>query len=97
MGSQKLLNCHPLLNDRVRLSILAALISANGEVPFSELIDVLNVSKGNLSAHMRKLEDEELIEVKKEFHERKPRTSLLITKKGRKELKAYVTAVASLI
>ena len=94
MGSEKLLNCHPLLNDRVRLSILAALVSAKGDVPFAELLEVLQLSKGNLSSHMRKLEDEKLILVKKEFHNRKPRrTSLAITEKGQKELKAYVNAV----
>jgi DNA-binding MarR family transcriptional regulator len=47
------------------------------------------MTPGNLSAHLRKLEDAGYVEVTKEFIERKPHTALALTRKGRDALKQY--------
>jgi DNA-binding HxlR family transcriptional regulator len=47
------------------------------------------MTPGNLSAHLRKLEDAKYVEVTKEFIERKPHTALALTKKGRDAFKQY--------
>ena len=47
------------------------------------------MTPGNLSAHLRKLEDAGYIEVTKEFIERKPHTALALTKRGRDAFKQY--------
>ena len=47
------------------------------------------MTPGNLSAHLRKLEDAGYVEVTKEFIERKPHTALALTKKGRDAFKQY--------
>ncbi len=47
------------------------------------------MTPGNLSAHLRKLEDAGYVEVTKEFLERKPHTALTLTKKGRDAFKQY--------
>ena len=47
------------------------------------------MTPGNLSAHLRKLEDAGYVEVTKEFIERKPHTALALTKKGRNAFKQY--------
>lgn len=44
---------------------------------------------GNLSSHMKKLEDAGYVKVKKEFIHRKPQTLLELTKKGRKAFEDY--------
>jgi DNA-binding MarR family transcriptional regulator len=47
------------------------------------------MTPGNLSAHLRKLEDAGYVEITKEFIERKPHTALALTKKGRDAFKQY--------
>jgi DNA-binding MarR family transcriptional regulator len=47
------------------------------------------MTPGNLSAHLCKLENAGYVEVTKEFIERKPHTALSLTKKGRDAFKQY--------
>jgi len=47
------------------------------------------MTPGNLSAHLTKLEDAGYVEIIKEFIERKPHTALALTKKGRNAFKQY--------
>ena len=47
------------------------------------------MTPGNLSAHLRKLEDAGYVEITKEFIERKPHTAPALTKKGRDAFKQY--------
>jgi DNA-binding MarR family transcriptional regulator len=47
------------------------------------------MTPGNLSAHLRRLEDAGYVEITKEFLERKPHTALALTRKGRDAFKQY--------
>jgi DNA-binding MarR family transcriptional regulator len=47
------------------------------------------MTPGNLSAHLTKLENAGYVEITKEFIERKPHTALALTKKGRDAFKQY--------
>ena len=47
------------------------------------------MTPGNLSTHLRRLEDAGYVEITKEFIERKPHTTLALTKKGRTAFKQY--------
>ena len=49
----------------------------------------LQMTPGNLSAHLSKLEEAEYVEIVKEFIERKPHTALKLTKKGRVAFNNY--------
>ena len=72
----------PVLTSRVRLAIVTALVSV-GEAEFMDLMELLRLTKGNLSVHGRKLEEAEYVKIRKKFVERKPQTSFQITAKGR--------------
>lgn len=97
MKASDLLNVNPLLADRVRLAIMANLAMAGGPVDFNTLLEELELTKGNLSSHMRKLEEAELIAVHKEFVGRKPRTSYVCTKKGKTEMRHYLNTIEALL
>jgi DNA-binding MarR family transcriptional regulator len=56
---------------------------------FLFLQNQLQLTPGNLSAHLSKLEDAGYVEIVKEFIERKPHTALALTKKGRSAFKEY--------
>jgi DNA-binding MarR family transcriptional regulator len=87
------------IHQPVRLRIMAALtaLKPSQEVDFIYLRDMLDVTDGNLGAHLRKLEDAGYIAVKKVFIERKPRTFVAATAAGRKVFKAHVEALEAIL
>jgi DNA-binding MarR family transcriptional regulator len=56
---------------------------------FLFLQNQLQITPGNLSSHLTKLEEAGYLEIVKEFIERKPHTALKLTKKGRNAFKEY--------
>jgi DNA-binding MarR family transcriptional regulator len=87
------------IHQPVRLRIMAALVTleAGNEVDFTYLRDLLEVTDGNLGAHLRKLEEAGYIAVNKTFVERKPRTYISATAKGRKAFQEHVAALESIL
>jgi DNA-binding MarR family transcriptional regulator len=87
------------IHQTVRLRIMAALVTlADGdEVDFTYLRDLLEVTDGNLGAHLRKLEEAGYLSVNKVFVERKPRTFVSATAAGRKVFKEHVAALESIL
>jgi DNA-binding transcriptional ArsR family regulator len=92
-----LMSLNPLLADRARLAIMANLSLAGGPVDFNTLLEELQLTKGNLSSHIRKLEEAELVAVHKEFIDRKPRTSYVCTMKGKAEMRRYLSTIEALL
>ncbi|HWD29315.1 MAG TPA: transcriptional regulator [Rhizomicrobium sp.] len=85
-----------VIHGRLRLGIMAYL--ANAEVAdFNELKAALQATQGNLSIHLRKLEDAHYIVIEKSFLARKPLTRARITPEGRKAFAGYLKAMAALI
>ncbi|MFH1434466.1 MAG: transcriptional regulator [Pseudomonadota bacterium] len=88
---------HALLYDRVRLAIMATLAAVPGPVDFKTLLSSLNLTKGNLASHIRKLEEGKLLVVTKEFVGRKPRTTYHCTGLGLMEVRQYLENVESVL
>ncbi len=93
----KILSFHPLLADKVRLSIMGVLANSNEPIAFTDLIEAMQLTKGNLSSHMKKLEEGGLIKMEKEFVNRKPRTTYECTPNGREHLKEYLEQIQALL
>jgi DNA-binding HxlR family transcriptional regulator len=85
-----------VIHGRVRLGIMAFLSGA-GAASFNELKLRLQATDGNLSVHLRKLEDAGFVEVSKRFEGRKPLTEVSLTEEGRSAFIAYLDAMAGLI
>lgn len=81
---------------RTRLGIMALLL-VNEWVDFTELRDTLGVSDGSLASHIKALEQKELIEVRKRFEDRKPRTSYRVTEAGQKAFNDHLDQLEQLI
>jgi len=88
-----------IIHQSVRLRIMAALVTLapDNEVEFTYLRDLLEVTDGNLGAHLRKLEEAGYIHLTKLFVERKPRTFVSATKKGRKVFEEHVEALETIL
>jgi len=77
-----------IIHSRVRLAIMILLLQAES-ANFTHLKKEIDVSDGNLSTHLRKLEDAKYIKMKKSFENRKPKTTISLTEKGREALNEY--------
>jgi DNA-binding transcriptional ArsR family regulator len=97
MKPGEILNLSALLSDRSRLSIMAYLAAAKEPQSFTQLLAALEFSKGNLSSHLRRLEEARLVEVKKEFVERKPLSSYRCSELGRQEMQRYLQGIEQVL
>ena len=79
------------IHQPVRLRIMAALVTleAGSEVDFTYLRGLLDVTDGNLGAHLRKLEEAGYLDVEKSFKGRRPNTNLRLTTAGRSAFQEY--------
>jgi DNA-binding MarR family transcriptional regulator len=85
-----------VIHGRLRLGVMAYLASAE-TADFNELKNELQATQGNLSVHLRKLEDAGYVKIEKGFRGRKPLTRIRITAKGRSAFSAYLDAIGKLI
>lgn len=81
-----------LIHEPARLKIMAQLYVVE-EADFIFLMRQTDLTWGNLSSHMSKLEAAEYIEVRKEFLDKKPHTILKLTSKGRDAFRRYRKAL----
>lgn len=82
-----------------RLRIMAALstIDAADQITFPRLQELLDMTAGNLSTHLRKLEDAHYVVVEKTHKGRTPVTYLALTTRGRRAFEDYTEALRGLL
>lgn len=85
-----------VIHGRVRLGIMAFLSGAE-TADFTELKTRLELTDGNLSVHLRKLEDAGFVAIDKSFVGRRPLTRVRMTEGGRKAFIAYLDAMSALV
>jgi DNA-binding MarR family transcriptional regulator len=84
------------VHQRHRLGILTIAAEAQ-RADFRYLRDTLELTAGNLSRHLRVLEDAGMVKVEKGYEGRRPRTWVRITRQGRSALAAELDVLASLV
>ena len=85
-----------VIHGRVRLGVMAHLVKTE-VADFNEIKAVLNVTQGNLSMHLRKLEEAGYVEIEKGYLGRRPRTKVRLTGPGRKAFAAYLATIEQLV
>lgn len=85
-----------VIHGRIRLGIMAFLSSADS-ANFNELKAKLQTTDGNLSVHLRKLEEAGFVKVTKRFEGRRPLTEAGMTDAGRTAFIAYLDAMSGLV
>lgn len=83
-----IVNFDRLIHAPARLAVVAVL-SACESADFTYLLNATGLSKGNLSAHLRKLEDGGYVAITKGFKGRYPHTTCALTATGRRAFAAY--------
>ena len=85
-----------VIHGRLRLGVMAFLSTAQS-ADFTSLKTRLQATDGNLSVHLRKLEDAGYVAIDKQFVGKKPLTTITITEPGRTAFIRYLDAMARLV
>lgn len=85
-----------IIHSRIRLAIMAVLVSVE-QAEFTFLKEKVNTTDGNMSVHLKKLEEAGYLSAHKRFVNRKPLSSYKLTAKGRRAFELYVERLESLI
>jgi DNA-binding MarR family transcriptional regulator len=87
-GLRSLAEVDRIVHEPARLMILLVLYTVE-VADFTFLINATELTDGNLSSHLSKLEAAGYVEVDKGFSGKKPRTRLRLTKLGRQAVENY--------
>ena len=90
---------NPLIHQPTRLRIMAALVSLEPDekVDFVFLRDLLELTDGNLSVHLQKLEEANYVLIEKVFEGRRPKTWVSVTPEGYDAFSAHVDALEAIV
>jgi len=84
-----------LVHEPARLAVMALLYVVES-ADFIFLMNQTNLTWGNLSAHMSKLEEAGYIDIEKAFKGKRPNTTLRLTSRGRQAFHTYVQKMKQL-
>jgi len=79
-----------ILSQNTRLVIMITLITKK-KIIFNELQKILGITPGNLDSHLKKLEYQKYVEIKKLLVNNSPRTIIIITPKGYQSTMFYIS------
>lgn len=79
-----------------RLSILVYLYFTQ-KAQFTSLQKTLNLTSGNLSSHLRKLQEMGYVKITKHFVDLKPTTVILITKEGAEKVRSQLVRMREIV
>ena len=85
-----------LLLSKIRLGVIAELLTSDW-IAFSELQRSLDVSNGNLGAHLGKLVEAGYVDEEKSFVNRRPQTRYHLTTRGREAFSQHVSQLQALL
>lgn len=85
------------IHEPARLQIISYLAVNGTQVSFVELREKLNLTAGNLSVQLKKLEEAGYVSIVKCFRERRPLTRVFLTRQGFEALQHYLAEMERLI
>ena len=85
-----------VIHEKVRLAIVS-LLAASPELSFTELRDALTMTDGNLTTHIRALQEEGYVSVAKSYQNNRPLTTCSLTAPGRKAFAEYINLLEQIV
>ena len=96
MNPEPYLNLDRVIHEKGRMAI-TSLLAATPELSFTEIRDTLDMTDGNLSVHLRTLQEAGYIAVTKTFQDRRPLTTCSLTPGGRQAFSRYIELLAQIV
>jgi DNA-binding MarR family transcriptional regulator len=85
-----------VIHERGRLAIMS-MLAASPELSFVELRDTLEMTDGNLTTHVRTLQEAGYVSIAKSYRNRRPLTTVSLTAAGRKAFADYVALLERIV
>jgi DNA-binding MarR family transcriptional regulator len=85
-----------VIHERGRLAIMS-MLAASPELSFTELRDMLEMTDGNLTTHMRTLQEAGYVSIAKSYRNRRPLTTVSLTAAGRQAFANYVALLEQIV
>jgi len=86
-----------LFHEPNRLAIMSALCSAVNGLSFKELKEDCELTDGNLSRHLKTLQEALAVRIEKSFVGARPRTTVFLSDTGRDKFLSYLTALEEVL
>ena len=96
MNPDLFLQLNRVIHEKGRLAIMSAL-AGTPELSFTELRSALEMTDGNLTTHIRILQEEGLISVTKSYQNNRSLTTCSLTKAGRKAFADYIDLLEKIV
>ncbi len=96
MNTGPFLQLDRVIHEKGRLAI-TSMLAASPQLSFTEMRDSLNMTDGNLTAHMRTLQEAGYVSVTKAFQGGRPLTTYSLTTQGRKAFTTYINLLEKIV
>ena len=96
MNPEPYLQLNRVIHEKGRLAIMS-MLAASPELSFTELRDALAMTDGNLTTHIRALQETGYVSVAKSFQNRRPLTTCSLTTSGRKAFAEYINLLERIV
>ena len=96
MNPELFLQLDRVIHEKGRLAIMS-MLAASPDLSFTELRDSLGMTDGNLTTHLKALQQEGYIAVAKSYQNRRPLTTCSLTAQGRKAFAEYVNLLEQIV
>ena len=96
MNPEPFLQLDRVIHEKGRLAIMS-MLAASPELSFTEMRDALSMTDGNLTTHIRTLQESGYVSVTKSFHNNRPLTTCALTASGKKAFTNYINLLEQII
>ena len=96
MNPEPFLQLDRIIHEKGRLAIMS-LLAASPQLSFTEMRNTLGMTDGNITAHVRTLQEAGYISVTKEFKGNRPLTTYALTTKGRQAFTTYINLLEQIV
>ena len=96
MNAQPFLQLDRVIHEKGRLAIMS-MLAASPELSFTELREALKMTDGNLTTHIRTLQEAGYLSVTKSFQNNRPLTTCSLTTAGKAAFTSYINLLAEIV
>lgn len=96
MNPEPFLQLDRIIHEKGRLAIMSMLAAAP-ELSFTEMRDALGMTDGNLTTHIRTLQEAGYVSITKSFQNNRPLTTCSLTPGGKKAFTGYINLLEQII
>ena len=86
-----------VIHEKARLGVLTSLVAHPKGLAFGDLKQLCGLTDGNLSRHLKVLQDSGLVEIRKGYEGNRPLTTCRLTKEGRRRFLDYLAVLEKLV